>query len=776
MRVSLSRCIPHAALAFALLHTIGTALAAGPSDETSGAAAGAPGTSLNEIVVTAQRREQKLRDVGISVSAFGTEELSNLNIDSATDLVRAVPSLKMNAFSAAAVVWNIRGVSQNDYGDQQEPPVAVYQDDSYSSSINTSSFPTFDLARTEVLRGPQGTLFGRNATGGAIQFISNKPTKELDGYATVTFGSYRQRLYEGAISGPLLDNLQARFAFIKEDSDGYIRNVTPGAPDFFGAKHYALRSILAWQPAADTNVGLTVRYLRAPNERAAGGYDFQPACPNAQLQGAILPPTVGCAFWGSPPGAAANGYINPAITPSLGGNPWTTAAGDAARDDRRIFGSTVRVDATRERWTLTSITDYQRSEKYYLEDDDSSPPVSVQFFENNQLTQVSQEFRAALQAEKHQFVAGLFGMRVSGSYYAGFPIHFIGYEPRVTFREDTKSFAVFAQDEWSFAERLKLITGLRYWRDERIGSYYGAAPASALDGQPAVTIIFSPDQIFPSGSSITTADADKTFTGITARLALEYKPTADTLLFASYNRGSKSGGFTFSSGTPFDPNEVSFLNSIPYKPEVLQSYETGVKATIGGHTALNASAFYYDYKNYQAFAQVGLVQAILNLTARSEGLEIELESRPRTGLTLRLGTSLMSTRVKNVLLPDFTTVVDHDLPQTPRFSGNALARYEFGVTAGTASVQADVLYSGRFCFTVLCAPVEREPPYAVGNARLGFVTTDGRWEFSAFCNNVAQRAYRQYAFDDSQFAGNGLGIYAKPRTWGLSATYRLRRT
>ena len=116
--------------------------------------------------------------------------------------MRAVPSLKMNAYSSAQVVFNIRGVSQNDYGDQQEPPVAVYQDDSYSSSINLASFPVFDLARVETLRGPQGTLFGRNATGGAIQFISRKPTKQFEGYTDLTVGSYSQFIVDGAVSGP----------------------------------------------------------------------------------------------------------------------------------------------------------------------------------------------------------------------------------------------------------------------------------------------------------------------------------------------------------------------------------------------------------------------------------------------------------------------------------------------------------------------------------------------------------------------------------------------
>ncbi|MEY4952634.1 MAG: hypothetical protein RL299_1058, partial [Pseudomonadota bacterium] len=132
-----------------------------------------------DIVVTAQRREQKLQDVGIAVSVLGKEELKNRSINSATDVVSAIPNLKYNAYSSSQVVFNMRGVSQNDYGDQQEPPVAVYQDDSYASSITTASFPVFDLARVEALRGPQGTLFGRNATGGAVQFVSSQPTSSL---------------------------------------------------------------------------------------------------------------------------------------------------------------------------------------------------------------------------------------------------------------------------------------------------------------------------------------------------------------------------------------------------------------------------------------------------------------------------------------------------------------------------------------------------------------------------------------------------------------------
>ena len=324
---SLLKSISRVGLAVSLA---GTVLLSAPTTKAADSASATPSDSLNEVIVTAQRREQRLQDVGISVTAMGAEDLKALNIENASDIARAVPSLKLNAFSSSAVVWNIRGVSQNDYGDQQEPPVAVYQDDSYSSSINTASFPTFDLARIEVLRGPQGTLFGRNATGGAIQFISNKPTKTLDGYASLSVGSNNQRIYEGAISGPLSDNVQARFSAIRDTDDGFITDVTPGSQKFGGANHYALRGIIEWQPAEGTNVGLTLRYMRAPNERQAGGYVFQPACPNDNYQGAVLPANQGCGFWGSNPLSSGSNYRNDAININLGANPWTTAAGDKA--------------------------------------------------------------------------------------------------------------------------------------------------------------------------------------------------------------------------------------------------------------------------------------------------------------------------------------------------------------------------------------------------------------------------------------------------------------
>ncbi len=765
-----------------------------------------------DIVVTAQRREQRLQDVGIAVSVLDAQQVRNLNINNATDIVRAIPNLKFNAYSSSQVVFNIRGVSQNDYGDQQEPPVAVYQDDSYASSITTASFPIFDLARTEALRGPQGTLFGRNATGGAIQFISNQPTDSFGGYLSGTYGRYNQVIVEGAISGPLSDQVSARIAGVYDRDDGYIKNITPGQPDRGANNHWALRGILAWQPSTDFKAKLTLRYAQADRERQAGNYTLAPACPNAQFQGEFLARNQVCDYWNTAlgvsynngiPGSVANGYTNPSITPSQGGNPWATAGTGDAYVDRKHFGATLRIDAKIGGVDLVSVTDYQNLDKFYIEGGDGPPELPYRpgvalnpfttgpcaapaqavtcyasgtiFFQGAKTDQYSQELRLSRNFGRNYLVVGAFGMVIDGKFRAKYATPFDQYDPDVAFTQRTESWAVFAQDEWKISDQFKIIGGLRYWHDSKRGNYRGVESISGL------TVNFGPggiNFIDPSGTAnpalvtVRPSAATPSYSGLTARAEIDYKPSPDVLIYASYNRGSKSGGFTFSTGTPFPTQVTDTLNNIPYRPETLNDYELGLKAKIGARTQLNVAAFYYDYQNYQAYVQVFATQVVRNLPATIKGIEADLTTRPVRGLTLTLSGALQDSEVKNVLLPDGATVVSHNLPQAPSFAGNALARYEFALAGGTASLQADALYTSSFCFTVLCAPVEREPSYHVENARIGFTPKGGKVDIALFVNNIFNRAYRVYAFDGSLFWGDSLGVYGKPRTWGISAKIR----
>jgi len=766
-------------------------------------------TGASDIVVTAQRREQKLNDVGIAVSVVSAKDLRALNINNATDIVRAIPNLKYNAYGSSQVVFNIRGVSQNDYGDQQEPPVAVYQDDSYAASITTAGFPIFDLARTEALRGPQGTLFGRNATGGAVQFISNQPTHQFGGYASATTGSFNQSVFEGAINGGLTDTLAARISGIYDRDSGYIKNPLPGGADLGANNHWATRGILQWDPGSDFHARLTVRYARADRERQAGVYTLTPACPNAQFQGELLAANQVCDYWNNyggvsynngVPGSVANGYANPAIAASQGGNPWRTYSAGENYVDRKQFAATLRLEGKVGAFDVTSITDYQNLAKFYIESDDgvpglpyvegaalppfttgpcaSAPTITCYasgtiFYQRARTQQITQELRAAANLGANYLTFGAFGMLLTGNYGAKYATPFDQYDPTVRFYQRTRSFAVFAQDEYKFDDHWKLIVGARYWRDSKLAWYTAKEAISGLSvnwGPSGINFFDPTGAADAAGITVTPSAAKPTYDGVTARAELDYKPGPDTLIYASYNRGSKSGGFTFSTGTPFPGQAlIDTLNNIPYRPETLNDYELGLKTKIGRDVQLNLAAFYYDYKNYQAYVQVGYTQLVRNLPATIKGIEAELTAHPIEGFTLQGSAAVQDSKVKNVLLPDGATLVNHDLPQAPGFSGNALVRYEFGVGGARVSLQGDALYTGKFCFSVLCAPDEREGAYHVENARIGVIPAGGKLELAFFVNNLFNRVYRSYAFDGSLYWGDALSVYGKPRTWGLTA-------
>jgi iron complex outermembrane receptor protein len=781
----------------------GTAAMAQTASEAEEADAG-------DIVVTAQKREQKLQDVGIAVSVLSEKDIQNRSINSAIDVVSAIPNLKYNAYSSSQVVFNMRGVSQNDYGDQQEPPVAVYQDDSYASSITTASFPIFDLARVEALRGPQGTLFGRNATGGAVQFVSNQPTETFEGYASLTYGRYNQTIIEGALSGPLGENLSARIAGVYNRDDGYIQNITPGEKDRGANNHWALRAIFALEPSDSFKAKLTLRYAKADQERQAGIYNYAPTCPNAQFQGEFMSPTDSCGYWGTT-GTAGPGYFNPSIAASQGGDPWATAGTGDAYVNRELFGATLRIDAQLGSFDLVSITDYQHMDKFYIESGNGQPEIpyvenvtppatapcpapassvtcyasGTVFYQGAKVNQVSQELRLSRSTDSNFFTVGAFGMIIDGDYRAKYAVPFIAYDPRVDFTQRTESFAVFMQDEFEVSEQVKLIGGLRYWRDKKEGDYNAVHTLAPW----ALSLHFGPGGIsytdltgtntpaswtFGSGTSgvtVTPADASPTYDGITAKAEIDYKPSDNVLLYASYNRGSKSGGFTFSTGTPFPGALVDTLNNLGYRPETLNAYELGLKSTLAPGTTFNVAAFHYDYRNYQAFVQVGFTQVVRNLPAKVSGIEADFTARPADGLTLQLSGAYQTSEVKGVLLPDGVTLVNHDLPQTPEFSGSALMRYEFDLAGGKASIQGDALFQTAMCFTVMCAPVEEEGGYAVANARIGWSSADDKVSVALFVNNLFNRDYRVYAFDGSLYWGDTLGVYGKPRTWGVNLRY-----
>ena len=237
-------------------------------------------STLEEIVVTAQRREQNLQEVGIAVTAFGAEQVRNLGFSSTTDTTKMTPNLNYTVpqGESSQVNFFLRGVGLNDFADAQENPVAVYVDDVYKPAMGGLALQLFDVQRIEVLRGPQGALFGRNSTGGVIHFVTKRPSRELDAYADVAYGRFSEVRAEAAVGGPLSDSLMGRVSVAFDNHDGWTKNRTPGVQDYNGADALAGRAQLLIEPSDELSVLLAGNYSR--NEAAVGAGQHQSARPS----------------------------------------------------------------------------------------------------------------------------------------------------------------------------------------------------------------------------------------------------------------------------------------------------------------------------------------------------------------------------------------------------------------------------------------------------------------------------------------------------------------
>ena len=696
---------------------------------------------LDEIVVTAQKREQNLQDVGTSVTAFDAAALERLGLKDVTELAGQVPGLQYNQFGATVTVFNLRGVSQNDFSDHQEAPIAVYSDDAYITMLGALAGSMYDLQRVEVLRGPQGTLFGRNATGGLIHYISNRPTDTPSGYLQVTTGNFGTVETEGAVNGPIAERLAARLSVSTADHSGYIHNTIGHSIE--DQHQYAGRFQLLFKP--NENLDLLLKVHGVTNRNETGGiYSWAASQPDATGRGYFVGPdfTGNCPQLdgGCTPGADDTGWRNPS------NDVFTQTENRRGIFDRTVWGTNLHVDWRAQGFTVTSVTDFLKMHKRYGEDTDLSPNDTLVYDTLQDYWQLSQELRVAGKTGALNWVAG--------AYYLDYrTTNFIGVNATPAygglstgdFILTNKTAALFAQLEYQFTDRLTGIAGARYTRDTKTFDY-----------------TFQPQDLHYNAGSY--PDASKSFNLPTGKLELDFKIVPDVLAYVSVNRGAKGGGWSAPNSGLVDPT------LLPYHEEKMTSYEGGLKSTfLGGAARLNVSTFYYDYKSYQGFFIVGLSAYVKNLDAKAQGGEIEFAVVPTRGLNLQLGVSRISSRVDNVPTPS-GTLVTSVLPQAPKWSVNAVARYEWAMASGVASLGVDAKWNKEQYLELVNAQVDLQPSYAAADARLGYVSNNRAWEVGAYCKNLTNKIYRQYNLDLSSIGWN-LGVYAPPRLYGASVTY-----
>jgi iron complex outermembrane recepter protein len=742
--------------------------------QTSANDAEAP-DEVSEIVVTAQRREQNLQDVPVAVTAFSGSAIADLGIQSSADIAGIVPNLEIGlpAGEGNQPLIYIRGVGLGDTNSNNAGPNGVYVDEVYVSSPGAQTFQLFDLERVEVLKGPQGTLYGRNATGGAINFISAKPTKDFAAQASLSYGSFGAISGEAAIGGPLSDAIRVRISGTGSQSKGYINNQLSGRREN-GQGSFAVRGQLAVDLLDNFDALFNVHGgkvdARAPQYRSLGLLDPATGFTTACTAPAIVAGLCGNAF----------GYISPA-------GFYEGAYNRSGLLNVENWGGSARFNLDLGGVTLTSISAYDWNDKLHEEDSDASPASILNIDYGVKSESFTQELRLSGSSDSVTWVVGgyyltevlkqnqtadLFGdLRVftpgggadtTGALTGIAPVLF----SRTVNRQKTDAASVFGQVEIALSPALRATIGGRYNHERK--KFVGAAQLEddVIDATPI------PGGVLP----LYAFDNGKSFNNVSFKVGVDYDVTDDVLAYASVSTGFKSGGFN-GGFLSFDPVEAA-TQSEPFNQETLTAYEVGLKSTLFDRKLrFNAAAFYYDYKDLQLYTLVNTGALPVSLldnaaNARIYGAEFEVVARPVERLDVTFNLGLLNTKIK-----DFTSAgTDYSgnrLALSPSVTFSGMANYEIPLSdAGLMlALQPSFSYRSDQFFSTDNNPLLEQNGYWLIGGRIALKGANDRWEVAAFGRNLTRKRYINYAVDLSDF-GLIQQFQGEPRMFGIEARFK----
>jgi len=718
--------------------------------------------ALEEVTVTAQRREQSMQDVGVSVSAVSGSDVRALGLADAKDIAKVAPGVVFDSTAGGAINSNltIRGVSQSDFSPNQESPNSIYIDDVYISSSSAAAFALYDVGRIEVLRGPQGTLFGRASSGGLVHFISARPTNVFEGYAEAGYGSFNQKFAEGAVSGPLSNRFRARLSARGEDTDGWFENRAPGGKDTLENRFYGVRGQLE-ADITDTLVGrLSLSYDKSPKYRA-GIYKTRNAYVDASGQPAPLPPDLDA--HGTGPGNDFAGYRDPFD------DAWTGAFNNVGFFENERLTPTLYLDWSRDSVTVSSITNYTSFDMGYNEDCDGGPTDLCNFPITQDLEQWSQEIRANGAGDRLNWTTGVYFLKVDQDALIAFSFPTLtgtdfAFSDSNLISQKLTSYAAFGQLEYKLTEKLSGTIGLRYTHDRKtiasqvffyeLGNGYFGGTGSEIFDPPLVAYDFS--QATVGGLAKHSEDM------WSGKIQLDYRPNDDALVYASVSRGVKGPGFNTNVSGNLTNEET------PFDSENLTAYETGVKLELlDRRVRLNGSVYYYDYSDFQGFAFNGLQGVVGNFEGNFRGGELEFTAVPMEGLLVSLGAAYMDTKLEDVPTT-YNGVVDQESIMAPDWTLNGALRKTFNLGAGEIGLQWSFDYVGdRYASIDNTFGTFVEGSF-VHNARISYTLPAQGIEVAAFVNNISEEERMNFSYDLIASTGSLLQSYARPRWWGIT--------
>jgi iron complex outermembrane receptor protein len=734
--------------------------------------------ALEEVTVTATRRAENLQNVANSATVFAGNELRALGVLEPKDLAEQTPGLltKFGPNGLATVGFYMRGVGINDFTGTVDPSVGIYVDEVFMPTPDMLNFAVFDTQRVEVLRGPQGTLYGRNSTAGAINFILAKPTREFEGFVQGGYGSYQSSNLSGAVSGPLSEKLLGRLsvagAWAPSDS-GYAFNRFTG--DHLGKNNsIAVRGQLQWLPTDDFNIRLMYTYgdrksemplLEHVGSRVPGnpGQICAPVLAGHRAEGTCVD---------------LLGYFDPDHDPYDGDSNLNPQMQIRSND----------VAATIE-WklphvTLTSISGYDDFSKRQLQDIDASPNVAADNLTFNDVTNYSQEIRLTSDDSfPVQWIAGVNYANTKVHWFQNIDLTDLAGIPTSNGADqETKASAVFGQLILPFAGKWEATAGLRYTNEKRdwtgatfIGTFPNLAAAYA-SGAPRLSQLPIPPGTPGAGGPL---DFDNSLDENNSdfQAVLKYKPNDNSMFYGSISQAFRSGGF--SSAVIFSQEALE-----PYKPENLTSYEIGTKLTFpGARLRFNAAAFFYNFKGFQAtFVRATEASARLQNAGdvHTKGLEASIDWYPTAHFSANLGLSLLDSEIirTDVELPPLdggpaTTIKGNEVPNAPKYTLNGRARYELPLSSGYGlGMQLDFTSVDKHFLEPNNRKVLEEDGYFLLNGRVSFGPDQGPWDVSAWVRNITDEEYMSAAQDLILSLGFAEVVVGQPRTWGVDFQYR----
>jgi len=699
---------------------------------TVGYAQAAASTALEEIVVTAQKRAQSFNDVGVTVGVLSGAELADAGVKSLVDVATQIPNLQFKSVVGNTIPnITIRGIGLNDYASNNNPAAGIYVDNVYLVSPAMLSFALFDVERVEVLKGPQGDLYGRNTTAGAVNIISRRPSDQTDVEMRAGYGSYQNWHFSGAVGGALSPTLTARFALNTEQQESgwqtnYVNGKKVGKID-----RTAGRLALDWQASDNVNVLLNVH---AGYDR----FDIFLFHSNNNFTNENLP------------------YAN---------EPYVAGASVDPRMDLKSEGTTLTVNwEVNSDLTLTSISNYEHLTRKDVADWDGTSLKQVDAYFDNKINQYSEELRFAYEQDNLNLIGGLYYSHdtVSAREYfdatdilpaLGLPgFNLIGN----TYRQRTEAYAGYLHAEYTIVPKWTLVGGIRYTEEKK---KFDDISTFVTSFQPTgdVTLNMLP----PVDNSYSTSK-------VSGKIGVNYEVADDSLIYASVSKSFKSGGFQ--GQLTFDPGALQ-----PFEDENLVAYELGVKSRVLPNLQVNASVFNYDYKNMQFYgplfdSPVGVLFGITNVgDGRIRGAEGDVLWRPVDGLDVRLGVGTIDTKVTESIVAGVAT--GSKLPNAPKVTANGMIRYEWPLSE---QVNANISISGNYqsgvAFDIVRNPVEAlEGGYFVANAQMGLLIED-HWKVSLWGKNLFDKRYRTQALTTTI---GWTDQYGAPRTVGLNLSYKM---